>query len=86
MRFINPRTDLACKRIFGSQQSKGVLISFPNALLYNAQDIIADLEILNPHLAPKIRGMKEYVPGCTRAPAGRSAGDHRNAGVEYRGI
>ncbi|HEY9850884.1 MAG TPA: Rpn family recombination-promoting nuclease/putative transposase [Leptolyngbyaceae cyanobacterium] len=59
MTFINPKTDFAFKKIFGSQQSKDILISFLNALLYNANPTIEDLEILNPYLAPQIRGIKD---------------------------
>lgn len=59
MRFINPKTDFAFKKIFGSEQSKDILISFLNALLYNGNSTIEDLEILNPYLAPKIRGIKD---------------------------
>ncbi len=59
MRFINPKTDYAFKKIFGSEQSHDILISFLNAILYDSKPIIQDLEILNPYLAPKIRGVKE---------------------------
>ena len=59
MRFINPKTDYAFKKIFGSEQSHDILISFLNAILYDGRIIIRDLEILNPYLAPKIRGVKE---------------------------
>ena len=59
MRFINPKTDYAFKKIFGSEQSHDILISFLNAMLYDSKPIIQDLEILNPYLAPKIRGVKE---------------------------
>ncbi|MCA1990565.1 MAG: Rpn family recombination-promoting nuclease/putative transposase [Coleofasciculus sp. S288] len=59
MIFINPKTDFAFKKIFGSEQSKDILISFLNALLYNARPVIEDLEILNPYLAPRIRGIKD---------------------------
>lgn len=59
MIFINPKTDFAFKKIFGSEQSKGILINFLNALLYNEQPVIEDLDILNPYLAPKIRGVKD---------------------------
>jgi len=59
MIFINPKTDFAFKKIFGSEQSKDILISFLNAILYNANPTIEDLEILNPYLAPKIRGIKD---------------------------
>lgn len=62
MNFINPKTDFAFKKIFGSDQSKPILKSFLNALLYDEQPIIEDLEILNPYLVPKIEGMKDtYV-------------------------
>ncbi|TYQ28692.1 Rpn family recombination-promoting nuclease/putative transposase [Pseudanabaena sp. UWO311] len=59
MRFINPKTDYAFKKIFGSEQSHDILISFLNAILYDGKPIIQDLEILNPYLAPKIRGVKQ---------------------------
>lgn len=62
MQFINPKIDYAFKKIFGSQQSHGILISFLNALLYDGKPIIQDLEIIAPYLAPKIRGVKDtYV-------------------------
>ena len=58
MRFINPKTDYAFKMIFGSEQSHDILISFLNAILYDGNVVIKDLEILNPYLAPRIRGVK----------------------------
>jgi len=59
MRFINPKTDLAFKKIFGSDGSREVLIDFLDSLLYGHRGVIADLEIINPWLAPKIRGVKD---------------------------
>jgi predicted transposase/invertase (TIGR01784 family) len=59
MIFINPKIDFAFKKIFGSEGSKDILISFLNALIYEDQQIIQDLEIINPYLAPKIRGVKD---------------------------
>lgn len=35
MRFINPKTDYAFKKIFGSEHSKNILISFFTALVYD---------------------------------------------------
>ncbi len=73
MNFINPKTDFAFKKIFGSDQSKPILMSFLNALLYQEKPIIEDLEILNPYLAPKIAGMKDtYVDVRARLKGGRS--------------
>ncbi len=59
MIFINPKTDFAFKKIFGSEESKDILISFLNAILYDSSSIITDLTVLNPYLAPKIRGVKD---------------------------
>ncbi len=59
MKFINPKTDFAFKKIFGSPQSKDILISFLNAILYDGEPTIKDLEIIDPYLAPKIKGIKD---------------------------
>jgi predicted transposase/invertase (TIGR01784 family) len=57
--FINPKTDFAFKKIFGSKKSKDILISFLDAILYNAKGEILDLEILDPYQAPRIKGIKD---------------------------
>ena len=59
MIFINPKTDYAFKKIFGSSQSKEILISFLNALIYEGNSTIEDLEIINPNLPPKLEGLKD---------------------------
>jgi predicted transposase/invertase (TIGR01784 family) len=57
--FINPKTDFAFKKIFGSKNSTDILISFLNAILYQGQETIASLQILDPYQAPRIKGMKD---------------------------
>lgn len=59
MKFINPKTDFAFKKIFGSSESKDILISFLNAMIYDGNPTIQDLEIINPNLPPKIAGLKD---------------------------
>jgi hypothetical protein len=56
MKFINPRTDYAFKKIFGSKGSNAILISFLNAILEfdNTPNKIISLKILNPRESPKI--------------------------------
>ncbi|MEQ9671012.1 Rpn family recombination-promoting nuclease/putative transposase [Coleofasciculus sp. G2-EDA-02] len=49
MKFISPKVDYAFKKIFGSEQSKEVLISFLNAIIYNGDKIIQSLTIANPY-------------------------------------
>jgi len=60
MRFLNPKTDFAFKRIFGSERSHDILLSLLNAILgLQAPYRIVALTLLDPYLAPKIRGMKD---------------------------
>lgn len=58
MVFINPKTDFAFKKIFGSEQSRGILTSFLNGILYAGDSIIQDLIILDPYQVPRILGIK----------------------------
>ena len=59
MTFINPKIDYAFKKIFGSSESTDILISFLNALIYEGNPTIEDLEIINPNLPPKVEGLKD---------------------------
>ena len=59
MTFINPKTDYAFKKIFGSSESKDILISFLNALVYEGNPTIEDLEIINQNLPPQLEGLKD---------------------------
>ena len=61
MAFINPKTDFAFKKIFGSIDSKDILISFLDALLYEGQPTIKDLEIIDPYVASKVKGLKDIA-------------------------
>lgn len=57
--FINPKTDFAFKKIFGSPQSHDILISFLNAMLYEGELTIKSLTIIDPYQAPRIEGIKD---------------------------
>ena len=63
MRFLDVKTDYAFKRVFGSEGSKPVLISFLNAILdYQGEQAIVDLTIVDPYQIPMLQGMKDtYV-------------------------
>ncbi len=58
MDFVDPKTDIAFKKIFGSSKHKIVLIEFLNTIL-ELEYLIKDVKILNPYQAPKIKGLKE---------------------------
>jgi len=59
MRYINPKTDFAFKKIFGSPGSHGILRSFLNGVLYEGLPRIATLEIVDPYSIPRLAGMKD---------------------------
>ncbi|MBV6340993.1 Rpn family recombination-promoting nuclease/putative transposase [Candidatus Magnetobacterium casense] len=62
MRFVDVKSDIAFKRIFGNENKKGILISFLNAVLdLSGEREIYDIDILNPYQVPKIEGLKETV-------------------------
>ncbi|NEQ39698.1 MAG: Rpn family recombination-promoting nuclease/putative transposase [Okeania sp. SIO3I5] len=59
MRFISPKTDYAFKKIFGSDQSQDILISFLNAIIYKGKNKIKSLTILNPYNPRQVETLKD---------------------------
>ena len=45
---INPRVDIAFKKIFGVEENKDILISLLNAII-SEEDQIDEIELLNPY-------------------------------------
>ncbi|MBF0342974.1 MAG: Rpn family recombination-promoting nuclease/putative transposase [Nitrospirae bacterium] len=62
MQFVDIRSDIAFKKVFGNENKKEILISFLNAVLDLTGDReIDDITILNPYQAPKIEALKETI-------------------------
>ncbi len=62
MQFLDVKTDYAFKKVFGSEQSKPILLSFLNALLDFNGEHLTDLTIVDPYQIPLLKGMKDtYV-------------------------
>ena len=63
MRFLDVKTDYAFKKVFGSAESKPILISFLNALIgFPKGREVTDLIIVDPYQIPMLQGMKDtYV-------------------------
>ncbi|NES81768.1 MAG: Rpn family recombination-promoting nuclease/putative transposase [Moorea sp. SIO2B7] len=59
MRFISPKIDYAFKKIFGSEQSKEILISFLNAIVYGGETVIQSLTIVNPYNPGQFLSLKD---------------------------
>ena len=60
MQFIDVKTDLAFKKVFASEESKDILISFLNAIIYkDKKQQVADLTIVDPYTIPMLKGMKD---------------------------
>ena len=84
MIFINPKIDFAFKKIFGSEDSKDILISFLNSLIYEAKPVIQNLEILNPYVAPKIRGLKDTYLDIKAKIIDRETNEQRTVIIEMQ--
>lgn len=62
MRFVNPKNDVAFKKIFGSEDKTHVLISFLNAVLGLTDDKeIQHVTLLNPYQTPKLETLKMTI-------------------------
>ena len=62
MKFIDPRIDFAFKKIFGGEDTKDILINFIESLLGLKDDKkIKEIDILDPFVAPQIKGLKLSV-------------------------
>lgn len=59
MKFISPKIDYAFKKIFGSDQSTEILISFLNAIIYDGEEIIQSLTIKNPYNPGQVISLKD---------------------------
>jgi len=60
MNFLDVKTDFAFKKVFGSEQSKEILISFLNSIVYEDKPVkIKDLTIVDPYNIPMIKGVKD---------------------------
>jgi len=59
MRFIDPKTDFAFKKIFSSDKNKNILISFLNAIIYENTNTIKSLTIIDPANPGKIEVSKD---------------------------
>ena len=59
MIFLSPKIDFVFKKVFGSEQSQDILISFLNAIIYNGEKIIKSLTIINPYNPGKVMTLKD---------------------------
>ena len=61
-KYLDPKTDLAFKRVFGNEKNKDILIHFLNDLdLFTTKRTIVDVEFLKPVQDPEIRSKKERM-------------------------
>ena len=62
MKFVNPKNDVAFRKIFGSQNKTNILISFLNAVLgLKDEKAIQSVQILNPYQTPKLEKLKTTI-------------------------
>jgi predicted transposase/invertase (TIGR01784 family) len=62
MRFLDVKTDIAFKKVFGSEQHKDILIGFLNAVLdLHGDKRIASVTLKNPWQPPDLAILKETI-------------------------
>lgn len=63
MKFLDVKTDFAFKKVFGSEDSKDLLIDFLNSIItFDNKNKIETLAIVAPYNIPMLKGMKDtYV-------------------------
>ena len=62
MQFVDVTTDIAFKKVFGSEQHKDILIGFLNAVLdLQGDKSIREVTLKNPWQAPDIPILKETI-------------------------
>lgn len=60
MKFLDIKTDFALKKVFGSAESKDLLIGFLNSVVeFDNQQTITDLTNVDPYSIPLLKGMKD---------------------------
>jgi predicted transposase/invertase (TIGR01784 family) len=62
-KFVDPRNDVAFRKIFGDENKKEILISFLNNILEfsGTKKEIIDITIQNPYQVPKLKELKETI-------------------------
>ena len=60
MNFLDVKTDFAFKKVFGSEESKDILIDFLNSVIpFENKCLIKSLVIVDPYNIPMLKGMKD---------------------------
>jgi predicted transposase/invertase (TIGR01784 family) len=61
-KYLDPKNDIAFKKIFGTEKNKDILLHFLNDILgFSEDNHIIDIEFLSPILAPKIAVKKQSI-------------------------
>ena len=62
MKFVNPKNDVAFRKIFGNEQKTDILVGFLNAVLnLRGAKTIQSVQILNPYQTPKLENLKTTI-------------------------
>jgi len=62
MKFVNPKNDVAFRKIFGNENKTAILIGFLNAVLnLRGSKAIQSVQILNPYQTPKLENLKTTI-------------------------
>ena len=60
MNFLDVKTDFDFKKVFGSEESKDILVDFLNSVIpFENHRLIKSLNIVDPYSIPRLKGMKD---------------------------
>lgn len=61
-KFLDPKNDVAFRKVFGSEEHKDIVIHFINDVLgYKGSEVIEDVEFLSPIQDPEIASKKQSI-------------------------
>ena len=61
-KYLNPRNDIAFRKLFGTEDNKDLLIRFLNTILeLKENEIIEEVDFINPWQAPRLDGAKQSI-------------------------
>jgi predicted transposase/invertase (TIGR01784 family) len=60
-RYLDPKSDLAFKNVFGTDKNKGILLAFLNDIFEGVHDKIVDVTFIPPHQDTGIRVLRQSI-------------------------
>ncbi|MDR1031735.1 MAG: Rpn family recombination-promoting nuclease/putative transposase, partial [Holosporales bacterium] len=60
-RYLDPKSDLVFKNVFGTDKNKGILLAFLNDVFAGVHDKIVDVAFISPHQDTSIKVLRQSI-------------------------